>query len=439
MDKIVFLATLAGKLSEYPMSAEEIENSVASVKVFLDRISDVDFAAEPPTDDDAADMAKDLYEKYLESKTADIKEEAPDSEDPPTDAEEISAKESVNEEAPAEEAPVSQEAVTIEDASVSEDSVAVDDIADTEEANESEAEEPYYIDDEPPAPEEILEQLEVAPYNEEAPITSDEDFFEMLAMETETERVDQARVEELELKALAMANKDDPEMVAQVLSQNEKLGEMVANSNLAEEFDPIETAFDPTEHPDMAFEESELTRVFTSDPEASKEFSIDTDKLKKIDEDDSKPKKIKKEKKEKEKVKGTPLFWTLLILTLPITLPLFLTVCALFGVAYTIVTVLIIGCCAAMLSVVVVGTALALIGIIYGIIECFDTVPIGLYEIGVGIIVGGVTMLVSVLLTNLAIRLIPKLYKHIGRIGKNVFGRIGDLYIKIKKECGKKK
>lgn len=408
MDKIVFLATLAGKLSEYQMPSDAVESSVAQVRGYIDRVSDAEFAADPATEADVAAIAKDIYEKYLEAKEAEAVKE-PES--------------------------------TPEAEAVEEPAEITKDAAVTEETEITEADiEKLISDDEPPAPEEIIEQLVVTEElaEEPTPVTSDEAFFEMLAKEAEGERNDQARIEELELKALSMANKDDPEAVAHVLSQDEKLVEIVAASDIAEEFDPIEGAFDPTQRPDLAYEESEVTRVFsTAETGIAPDLMIDKDNLRRVDE--GMPKKKKKVKPEREKVKGSPLFWTLFILTLPITVPLFLTVCAVFGVLYVAVTALIVAFAGAMIGVVACGTALALVGIIYGATQCFKALPIGLFEIGVGIALGGVTMLVSVLLYNIAIRYIPRLYKLVSRFGGWVFGGIGQLYNNLKKECGKKK
>ena len=410
MDKIVFLATLAGKLTEYQMPADAIEESVAQVKVMIDRVSDEEFAREPATEEDVAAIAGDLYEKYLEAKAAHSEAVAAiDSE------EEITV--TVTDELPAETVEAMPEQT------VDPDQIMAD-----------------LSSDEPPAPEEIIEKLVVSEeYTEDVNTTdSDDDFFEILAKEAEGERSEQARIEELELKALSIANKEDPEAVAQVLSQDEKLVEIVAASDIAEEFDPIEGVFDPAERPDLAYEESEATRVFsTAETNVTPDLMIDKDGLRRVG--DSAPKKTKKIKPAKEKVKGTPLFWTLFILTLPITLPLFLTVCSFFGVLYVAVTALIAALAAAMIAVVACGTALALIGIIYGATQCFKNLPIGLFEIGVGVALGGVTMLVAVLLYNLAIRYVPKLYKLVSRFGGWVFGGIGQLYTNIKKECGKKK
>ena len=402
MDKIVFLATLAGKLSDYRMPADAIEKSVGQVKGYIDRVSDAEFAAEPATDEDVSAIAKDIYEKYLEAKET----------------------QSTQEEQTAQEAQTAKGTANAEEISSAETQTAQTRAA-----------------DEPPAPEEIIEQLVVTEELAEEPaaVSSDEEFFEMLAKEAEGERNEQARIEELELKALAMANKDDPEVVAQVLSQDEKLVEIVAASDMAEEFDPIESAFDPAERPDLAYEESEATRLFsTAETQVAPDLMIDKDGLRRV-EDDRPVKRKKKTKTEREKVKGSPLFWTLFILILPITLPLFLTVCAFFGILYVAVTALIVTFAGAMVAVVACGTALALVGVIYGATQCFKALPIGLFEIGVGIAIGGATMLVSVLLYNVAIRFVPRLYKLVNRFGGWVFGGIGQLYTNLKKECGKKK
>lgn len=400
MDKMLFLATLAGKLSEYQMPSDAIESSISQVKGFIDRVSDAEFAAEPATEEDVAAIAKDIYEKYLQTKNEENDEASAD-----TTALEATADE--------------PEAAGPEETVISKDG----------------------FDDEPPAPEEIIEQMVVTEEYAEEPVAtnSDEEFFEMLAKEAEGERSDQARIEELELKALAMANKDDPEMVAQVLSQDEKLVEIVASSDIADEFDPIEAAFDPVERPDLAYEESEVTKVFsTAETNVTPDLMIDKDDLRRVDEDVSDKKRTRK-KKEKEKVKGSPLFWTLFILTLPIAIPLLLIICSLFGILYVAVTAVIAAFAGAMIASVACGTALALVGIIYGATQCFKAVPVGLFEIGVGVAIGGVTMLVSVLFYNIAIRFVPRLYKFINRFGGWVFGGIGRFYTNMKKECGKKK
>lgn len=413
MDKMLFLATLAGKLSEYPISSEDIEKNVAMIKAHIDKVSDAEFAADPATDADVAEIAKELYEKHLAEKARE---------------EELAAEQAEIEAARAEAAETEAEA----EAAVglvfdgAEEGFAISDQGEVR------------GEDEPPAPEEIIERLEQElPEESEPQPQSDDDFFDMLAREADKERAELARIEELELKALAMANKDDPEAVAQVLGQDEKLVEMVAASDIADEFDPIEEAVDPQVRPDIAFKEAEINRVFEPyEEDATPDLMVNKDKLKHVDEEFSYSPISPRHKK--EKVKGTPLFWTLFILTLPITLPLFLVVCALFGVAYVGVTAVISVLSVAMVCTVAVGTALALVGIIFGVTKCMSVLAVGLFEIGLGIAIGGATMLIAILLYNIAIRFAPRLYKLIGRFGKYVFAGLGELYTKIKKECGKK-
>ncbi|MBR6514801.1 MAG: hypothetical protein IKT46_08235 [Clostridia bacterium] len=486
MEKMVFLATLAGKLSEYPMEADAIENSVAQVKGYIDRVSDADFAAEPATEEDIAGIAKDIYEKYVAAKEAQKKAE----EEAAAAAEAEAVKEAAKtESAVPEELGESEESdiEQTEDAADFAEYELIDNIflSETEEESTDAAQaEPESVqeagpvtepvlteesldikaqvdqllnDDEPLAPEEIIEQL-VSPdeYEETAAAQpTDEEFFEMLAKEAEGERSDKARLEELKLKALAMANKEDPEMVAQVLSQDEELVEIVAASDIADEFDPIEAAFDPEERPDIAFEEAqeleevdefevaeEFEEEYIPEDEFAPELMIDKDELRGVDDKKSKKNKKTKKikpKKEKEKVKGTPLFWTLFILTLPITLPLYLCVCVFYGLLYVAVSALIAIFASAMVATVACGTAVSLVGIIYGSVQCFGNVPIGLFEIGIGVVIGGATMLLSVLLYNVAIRYIPRLFKPVNRFAAWGFDGIGQLYTKIKKECGKRK
>lgn len=459
MDKIVFLATLAGKLSEYPMPAEEIELSVAQIKNHIDKVSDAEFAAEPATVEDIEQIAKDIYENYLATQQSaeaevDIPAIGPEQEENAEVEEEALTVEESEETVNTESAEASEEGADTPEEGEEEDPFA-DILGEIKESGgEISSEELPEIElsselseevisalpqsNEPPAPEDIIEQLDPHAVESPATIESDEDFFEMLAKEAEDERVELARIEELELKALAMASKEEPETVAQVISQDERLAEKVASSPIADEFDPIEGAFDPAQRPDVAFEENELSRVFTEEKDISDaELMVDKEELRTLDDEPQKP--IKKKKQKREKVKGSPLFWLLFILTLPITLPIILVICSLFGVAYVAVTALVVTFALAMVACVAVGTALALVGIIYGVTECFGSLPIGLFEIGVGIAIGGVTMLVSVLLYNIAIRWIPKLYKLISRFAAFVFGKIGELYTNIKKECGKKK
>ena len=161
------------------------------------------------------------------------------------------------------------------------------------------------------------------------------------------------------------------------------------------------------------------------------EFKIDEKKLRKID-------KSRRSVAVDRNVKGTPLFWILFIVTLPITLPLFAAIWACVGLIYAAIAAIMVSFVIGMIALVAVGTALALVGLIFGIYKSFSLMPIGLFEIGLAISIGGVTMLMAILVYNLVVRLMPKLFPFVKKLAIFVWTKISDLYYLCKKECGNK-
>ncbi len=81
------------------------------------------------------------------------------------------------------------------------------------------------------------------------------------------------------------------------------------------------------------------------------------------------------------------------------------------------------------------GTAASLTGIVYGIIQTFSVPSVGLYEIGFGIIVGGVTLILGILIYNAAVRFMPWLFKKTGALLKFILFKLKPLLIKYKRRC----
>lgn len=131
------------------------------------------------------------------------------------------------------------------------------------------------------------------------------------------------------------------------------------------------------------------------------------------------------------------IFWVLCAVSLPITLPLALAGVAVFAGVWVGLLGLIIGSIALLVCGAAVGTALALVGIIYGISQLFSVVPVGLYELGLGIMIGSVVMFAGILLYNFAIRLVPLIMRLWGRLFRYVCGRIRVLFGFLRKECAK--
>lgn len=87
---------------------------------------------------------------------------------------------------------------------------------------------------------------------------------------------------------------------------------------------------------------------------------------------------------------------------------------------------LLAGCCA-------LGTAASLTGIIYGIIKMFSTPSVGLYEIGFGVIIAGVSMICGILIYNGAVRFVPWLFKKSGVLLKLAFKKVKPLLAKYRR------
>ncbi len=84
------------------------------------------------------------------------------------------------------------------------------------------------------------------------------------------------------------------------------------------------------------------------------------------------------------------------------------------------------------------GTALAIVAIIYGITQLTVSKGAGLYEIGIGIVAGGVTLFFGILMYNFIVRLAPFLFKKMLVLFKFVFRKIKLLFSVIKEACDKR-
>lgn len=123
------------------------------------------------------------------------------------------------------------------------------------------------------------------------------------------------------------------------------------------------------------------------------------------------PKRGKKAKHAKAKVqmtkRGKTTFTIGLILLLPFVIALVAAVTAIFAAIYGVMFVLTVLSCVFLVVGSAIGTALCLVAVIYGVIQLYQVFPIGLYEMGIGIIAGGATLFVSILLYNFVVRFVP--------------------------------
>jgi len=136
-------------------------------------------------------------------------------------------------------------------------------------------------------------------------------------------------------------------------------------------------------------------------------------------------------------IPNTALYWIVIILTIPLSIPLFLTVLLLFIAAFSVLAVAIVFLVTGLIFLIVAGTGLSLVGIIYGVTQIFKSLPIGLFEIGFGVIIGGSAMLLGILVYNTAIRFLPFVIKYLIIFFMFTIRKIKDLFKFIKRECAK--
>ena len=134
---------------------------------------------------------------------------------------------------------------------------------------------------------------------------------------------------------------------------------------------------------------------------------------------------------------GGPLFWVTFILALPFAVALGLVVLALFVAAFAALSVLMVASIAALAAVAAAGTAFTLVALVYGIVQALSVLPIGLYEIGIGVTAGAAVLFVSILLYNFAVRLIPFTMKQLARFFGWTARSLKVLFIYLKGACAK--
>ena len=135
--------------------------------------------------------------------------------------------------------------------------------------------------------------------------------------------------------------------------------------------------------------------------------------------------------------RGRTIFWILLVCTLPLSIPLLILYFGSFAALFAVLAAIFIALVGGMVGGAAVGAAVSLTGIIYGITQLItvtSSAP-GLYEIGLGLSVGGAALLIGILLYNCAIRLIPWLFRLICSLFRFCTGKLRGLIRKAKEAC----
>lgn len=131
----------------------------------------------------------------------------------------------------------------------------------------------------------------------------------------------------------------------------------------------------------------------------------------------------------------------MLVLITVLSSPLWIAAAALFLAPFLAIFAVEIALIAAFVCLLAgfsaAGTAASLTGIVYGIVKMFSTPAVGLYEIGFGVIIAGVTMICGILIYNGTVRLMPWLIKTSARLLRFTFSKVKPLLSEYKRRCEK--
>ncbi len=133
--------------------------------------------------------------------------------------------------------------------------------------------------------------------------------------------------------------------------------------------------------------------------------------------------------------KNRKKFWILFAITLPITLAVIAATAAGFALTFFAIAVVILIAIGGLVFITAAGTLVSVFGLIFGVSQMLASVPIGLYECGVAIMIGAVAIFLGILVYNFAVRLMPYAAKWLLVFLRYVARKYRELYVYLKKEC----
>ncbi|MBQ1976023.1 MAG: hypothetical protein IIW82_07165 [Clostridia bacterium] len=137
--------------------------------------------------------------------------------------------------------------------------------------------------------------------------------------------------------------------------------------------------------------------------------------------------------------RGKQKFWIIFACSLPLILVFLLLYFGTFALLFTALASLIVLLIAGLIGTSAIGAAVSFVCIVYGISQLITVASAapGVYEIGLGITVGGSVMLFGILIYNLAIRVVPKLIRLLGTLFRFCTGKLKVLFQRAKEACYK--
>ncbi len=134
----------------------------------------------------------------------------------------------------------------------------------------------------------------------------------------------------------------------------------------------------------------------------------------------------------------TPQYIGVVALTSPIALTLYLSIFAIFFSGSLALIALIAAFSLTVIAAACVGSIVTLFGVIYGISQFAQSSAICFYEIGLGLIAAGITLLVGILLYETGLRFLPYVLQQFRKLLSFVLWQIRRLYQYLRKECAER-
>ena len=136
--------------------------------------------------------------------------------------------------------------------------------------------------------------------------------------------------------------------------------------------------------------------------------------------------------------RGKVFFWVITVLTSPLWICCGALIMCVFGICVAAVCAFMAACICLVCAEAAAGGALALVGIIYGISRIFTGSPAaGIFEIGLGIAVGGVALALGILTYNFAVVVLPGLLRQLISFEGYCLRRIPPALDRFREECNR--
>lgn len=132
-------------------------------------------------------------------------------------------------------------------------------------------------------------------------------------------------------------------------------------------------------------------------------------------------------------------FYGVALGSLPLSLPAALLAAVLAAAVFLLDGALLLGLALSIAGLAAVGTAFTLVSIIYGITQLGSAGPIGLYEIGIGIMSAGIALGACILIYNLLVRIMPYTFKYLVRFFTYLLYRLKCVICRFREECAKRR